>query len=199
MPEISLTDFVDVVIKSGTPKATKVEQIKHRPSYEPAFDFYKYVREKIKEIHRTNGSKKELDHVLPEIRNQKKLPSYSQIVEGYRRWWGRKDFRWFDPPSTLFSKHGIDVRINPELGLIVNGKSHLIKLYFKSSEVTKNRINIITHLMTESLTEQTPTDTIMAVLDVRNGKLFTPPAPVAKLSAILEAEMAYIAALWPQI
>ncbi|MGC8623940.1 MAG: hypothetical protein ACP5VQ_01585 [Phycisphaerae bacterium] len=35
MPEISLTDFVDFLIKSGTPKLTKVTQIKQRPDYNP--------------------------------------------------------------------------------------------------------------------------------------------------------------------
>jgi hypothetical protein len=37
MPEISLTDFVDFVISAGTPKMTKVQNIKYRPNYTPAF------------------------------------------------------------------------------------------------------------------------------------------------------------------
>lgn len=36
---MSLTDFVDIVSKFGTPEANKVTSIKERPDYEPAFDF----------------------------------------------------------------------------------------------------------------------------------------------------------------
>ena len=46
MIKISLTDFVDIASKSGTPKATKVAQVKARPDYEPKFDFYRPIREK---------------------------------------------------------------------------------------------------------------------------------------------------------
>ena len=55
MPQISLTDFVDVVAKAGRPKATKVRQVKERHAYEPAFDFYKSLREHIVENHRHDG------------------------------------------------------------------------------------------------------------------------------------------------
>jgi hypothetical protein len=41
MPSISLTDFVDFVVATGTSKLTKVRQIKRRPQYHPAFDHWK--------------------------------------------------------------------------------------------------------------------------------------------------------------
>ena len=44
MPEISLTDFVGFVIKSGPPKLTHVRSVKGRPAYDPAFDFWWKVR-----------------------------------------------------------------------------------------------------------------------------------------------------------
>ena len=45
MPEISLTDFVDFVIKAGSPKLTKVRELVNRGGYSPAFDFWKTLRE----------------------------------------------------------------------------------------------------------------------------------------------------------
>ena len=39
MAEISLTDFVDFVIKSGSPKLTKVKSAKTRPDYDPKTDY----------------------------------------------------------------------------------------------------------------------------------------------------------------
>lgn len=50
-PDLSLTDFVDFVHKSGTARATHLRQIKERPDYEPAFDFYRPLRNKLAEVH----------------------------------------------------------------------------------------------------------------------------------------------------
>ncbi len=53
MPEISLTDFVDFVIKAGPPKLTKVREIKTRVEYSPKLDFWKILRDGIRDFHRT--------------------------------------------------------------------------------------------------------------------------------------------------
>lgn len=72
MPQISLTDFVDVVSKAGRPKATKVRQVKERPEYEPAFDFYKSLREHVVENHRKNGGKAAVSDVMNSLTDPKK-------------------------------------------------------------------------------------------------------------------------------
>lgn len=48
--EISLTDFVDFVCKSGSAKLTQVKKVKYRDDYSPATDFYKALREGIIQI-----------------------------------------------------------------------------------------------------------------------------------------------------
>ena len=93
MPQISLTDFVDIVSKSGRPKATKVIQVKERPEYEPAFDFYKPLREHLIETHRTGQSKDHLFAVLSTLTNKTKLTHYPQLINGYKKWWGKKDLK----------------------------------------------------------------------------------------------------------
>lgn len=199
MPKISLTDFVDVVSKSGTPKATKVAQIKNRSEYDPRADFYKKVRDSIIKTHKTNGSKNDLKRMLEELSDEKKLKNYPGIVSGYLKWWGRKTFRWFVPPTSVFSKHGVEVSINPELGLELNGKQHVIKLYFKGEALTKNRIDIVTHLMETCLRKNVSQVTTMSVLDIRNARLISPNVPIPKLNAALNAELAYIAEIWPNV
>ena len=91
--------------------------------------------------------------------------------------------------------------MNPELGLEIDGTPHLIKLYFKSDKLAKNRIDIITHLMSVVLSDQCPSpeETTMSVLDVRRAKLFSPTVPIQALDAILNAELAYVAHLWRAI
>lgn len=199
MAQLSLSDFVDIVSKSGTPKASKVAAVKHRPPYEPAFDFYKTIRDCIVTTHENRRSKATLTSLLSRLTDPKKSKVYPELVKGYGKWWGRKTLAWFTPPSELFSQHGVDVAVNPELGLSINGDKYLIKLYFKAEQLTKNRIDIITHLMAVALGQSAPQGTTMSVLDVRNSRLISPTVPIPRLHAMLDAELAYIAALWKQV
>ncbi len=200
MPQISLTDFVDIVSASGTPKATKVRQIKRRPPYSPATDFYRPIRENIIEVHETEQDQAFIDLVITGLTDPKKMTAYPPIVTGYKKWWGRKSLNWFNPPNIQYSKYNVTVSVNPELGLDINGIPHLIKLYFKLEPLSKNRIDIITHLMSVTAsTHCASPSTKMSVLDVRRAKLFTPTVPIQGLTHILNAELAYIANLWPQV
>jgi hypothetical protein len=199
MPRLSLTDFVDVVSASGTPKATKVRQVKARPPYNPVQDFWKRLRDRVVETHQAGLGKTHLDGVLSALSDKKKLTAYPPAVAGYKRWWGTKKLTWFAPPAAVHSGHGVDVSVNPELGLEINGIPHLVKLYFKEEGLTKNRIDIITHLMAEELATRSPAGAVMGVLDVQRGRLIVPTVAVPGLKAIVDAELAYIAALWAKV
>jgi hypothetical protein len=199
--QLSLTDFVDIVSTSGTPKATKVHQIKHRPAYNPMTDFYKRIREGIIETHQTGKGKANIDVTIKGLTDPKKRAAYPYIATQYKKWWGRKSLVWFEPLNVLYKKPDISIAVNPELGLEIDGVPHLIKLYFKVAPLAKNRVNIITHLMeiTASNEYPYPPNTIMSVLDVRRGKLFLPTVSAIDLTGMLNAELAYITTLWPTI
>jgi len=199
MPLFSLTDFVDVVAASGTPKATKVRQVKRRPRYTPAVDFYKPLRDSIVAAHRHDQRKTVLDTFLAGVTDKKKRTAYPPVVAGYKKWWGRKDLRWFGPAYERYERHGVEVSVNPELGLWIGSTPHLVKLYFKRDPLSKNRVDIITHLMATALLGACRDGTVMSVLDVRRSKLFAPTVPIDGLHAIVDAELAYIGALWPDV
>jgi len=199
MPKLTLTDFVDIVARSGTRKATKVAGVKNRPAYSPATDFYKPIRDGLADIHKNSKPKSALKDILRTLTDPKKQANYPTIVAGYAKWWGRKTFEWFDPPSSVFTSAGIDVVVNPELGLEFNGRPHVIKLYFKGEPLTKNRITIVTQLMEAELRQNSPEGALMAVLDTRTSKLIPGSAVSPVVTAILQAELAYIAALWPNV
>jgi hypothetical protein len=198
MPQISLTDFVDISTKSGRPKATKVRQVKERPEYEPAFDFYKPLRDHLVETHRSGGSKADVSNVLAELTDPKKVRNYPDLVKGYKKWWGNKSIAWFNPPRSVYSSSGIEIIVNPELGLVVGGSRQVAKLYFKDDALTAYKTELIIDLMEQSLRPQVGAQDSFAVLDVRKAKIFAngPHAPAA--ISIVNAELAYIAALWSQ-
>lgn len=199
MPSLSLTDLVDVVSKAGTPKATKVAEVKNRKPYQPATDFYKPFRDGLIVIHQKGKDKKGLLDLQNSLTDPKKIANYPDVIDGYRKWWGKKTISWFEPPRNTYGHAGIDVAVNPELGLVVDGKRHVIKLYLKADPLTKLRVDLITVLMEVSLRSKCQPDDILALLDVRHGKLFTVSAQLKPTKAVVDAELAYVAALWPSV
>lgn len=196
---ISLTDFVDIASKTGTPKATKVAQVKLRPDYEPAFDFYKPIRERMIEIHKNGLERGNLSIFLQTLTDKKKASNYPELVDGYLKWLGRKQVEWVNPSRKNYRSSGVEVIVNPELGLAFKGQAHLIKLYFKDEPLSKFRIDVILSLMEHVLRPHCHNGATMSVMDVRRGKLFSWKESLKSLIPLVDAELAYIANLWPRI
>jgi hypothetical protein len=199
MIKISLTDFVDIASTAGTPKATKVAQVKARPDYEPKFDFYRPIREKIAEIHKNDREGGSLRLFLQTLTDRNKVKNYPELVEGYLRWLGRKKLGWSDPPRRFYRSSGVEVVVNPELCVSFARQTHLMKLYFKDEPLDRFRVEVILSLMEHVLRPYCPNGATMSVLDVRRGKLFSWRASSKSRMALVDAELAYIASLWPQV
>lgn len=199
MPNLSFTDLVDIASTTGTPRITKVKNIKNRPEYSPAFDFYLPFRKHVIDIHKHSYERAQISQIIGELGDQKKVNNYPGLVDGYKRWWGKKQLVWFDPPNATYTMHEVVVRINPELGLYVNGNKFIIKLYLKSDQLSKSKVDMLLYLMTMSLSGLSEPSTQMGILDVRQGKLYSSISENPYLQAAIEAEMAYIASIWPRL
>lgn len=199
MPTLSLTDFVDVVSRTGARRISKIAEIKRRPAYSPQMDFYKAIREAIVEMHAKSLPRTHIVDTIRKLTDRKKIMNYPEITAGYGRWLGRKEPEWFAPPTALFSGDGFEVRVNPELGLVVNGAPHIIKLYFKGEALPKSGIRIAAHLMEISLRDSCRDGAIMSILDTRSSKLLSPQVPLARLTVGLRGELAYMASVWPDV
>lgn len=198
MIRLSLTDFVDIISKTGTPKATKVKQVKLRPDYLPAHDFYKPIREHIIETHKGGKQRKDLDQIVGKISDKKKLQSYPQIISGYKKWWGLKTFEWIEPLRGNYAANGVEIMVNPELGLNIGKTKHFIKLYFKADPLSKFKSAIVTNLMEIQLGPLNDQNILMSVLDIRNSKLYTYDG-TSDIKPVVDAELAYISSLWSSI
>ena len=186
---VSLTVFVDFVSKSGTPKATVVRQWKNKDDYSIATDYYKRIRDAIIEFHRTGT---QISNLAAGAATHKRA-NYHAVAKGHKKWVGKKNLVWLEPPSGVWVQDDLEVSVNPELGLEVEGVPHLIKLYFKA------RVDLVTHLMSVTLGKRAPSGCVMGVLDLRNAKLITPTVPISGLTAQLQAEAAYWNTLWPHM
>src|ERR1035437_3949784 len=194
MPEISLTDFVDFVIKAGSPKLTKVRELFNRAEYSPAFDYWKQLREHIAHAH---GGTEKIGSILEGVDLRKKR-RYDAALTGYRKFLKRtEDSAFFVPPCERWTHSGLTVKVNPELGLLIEGRRHVIKFYFKDEEPTPHRLNAVLQLMKDSVRKGKFEDVIVAVLDVAKGKLITATKEEnTEYSILLEGEAASFMSMW---
>jgi len=88
--------------------------------------------------------------------------------------------------------------VNPDIGLLINDKAHMIKLYFKGEKLTARRVQTMLHLMIAALGESRP-DAISAILDVRRGRFHIPGNPIADIDALLAGQAAAFTTMWNQI
>ena len=200
MIDVSLTRFVDFVIKSGTPKLTVVRQTKqqHQEEYSPAKDYYKQIRDAIIAHHRDSKPFSTVDHVATNVNNRSKQENYPLIARGYKKFLGRKNARWFSPPHQSWVHGNLQVSLNPELGLEINGECYVIKLYFKGDKPRKAETKAILALMEMQL--QTPTrPKRMAILDVRRAKLLAEPAFNPSLVFLMQGEAVSFASIYDSV
>lgn len=194
---VPLTTFVDFAVSVGTAKVTIVRNWKKREEYDPKKDFYKPIRDRIIEMHSENFKFSHLESM--QITDKKKKIIYPQLISGYKSFLGKKKIEFFLPKPTTWKHKEFEVRVNPELGLSINGASHLIKLYFKSPKVSKRAIDVITHLMYISNQGKEQSDCSMTLLDVRNSKLYKPALPVQNLTTELKGLAANWLEIWEDV
>lgn len=199
MTKIVLSDFVELITKAGLPKATAVSQIKNREEYNPAHDFYKILKDSIIEIHQNSLPKSDLKEIISKVYDKKRRSNYPKVIEGYKKWWGKKELTWFKPETGSHCHAGIEVSVNPDIGLNVNGDPHIIKLYFKGTKLTKPKVDIITGLMENSIRPKVKGDVHLSLLDVRNSKLFTSSGNNPKVNALIDAELAFVSSIWGKL
>jgi len=200
MIEISLTRFLDFTLKNGSPKVTSLQQTKRQvmEEYNPATDYYKQIRDAIVNHHKKETSFSSVERLASSIQNKSKRDNYPLIAAGYKKFQGRKQIKWFKPPHKSWTANDVSVSINPELGLEINGKQNVIKMYFKADGPKKQEVKAILSLM-DAVLQNPKTNYTMGILDVRNGKLFTDVPQDPGLMALMQGEAAAIAAMWPSM
>jgi hypothetical protein len=191
VPDISLTDFVDFTITLPPSQLTKVRQLAKRGSYDPRFDFWKALREEIRNAHQRRAK---LDDVLLSLTDPKKVKRYPMAIRAYKKFIAKQGtIKWFAPPSAIWTYEGLNVKVNPELGLEFGGKKYVVKLYFKEDKPTKHRLKVVFEMMRVALHCG---DAVPAVVDVTNGRLITPKPLDEDLLPLLQAQALAFMHLW---
>lgn len=203
MPVISMTTFVDFALANGLRRLTVVRDAKARyeRGYHPAEDFYKPLRDGIVDAACQNlDSQKTLASIHSTLGNvdARRSKPYQECIAGYKKWRGRKQLLWDEALTSERSewKQGrLVVRINPELGVLIDGSLHIIKLYFKSAKPSQLRLQAMLYLLQQYACKEHGHVNV-GILDVRRGRLYTPTRDVPDIKTFLAAEAAAFQTMW---
>lgn len=197
IPNVSLTYFVDFVLKSGTPKLTVVETFKDRPDYHPVADFYKPLRDRLVEVAQGSLDAAGLVAWAGTV-DRKKKAAYVEAAAGFKKFIGRKQHTWSPPPKSNYVLGPISINVNPEIGFTLAGQEHAVKLYLKDEPLAKNRAQVILCLMDHALSDPNRTRTF-GVLDVRKGRLHAASSSTSGLAALLAGEASSFATIYASL
>ena len=197
MERVSLTYFVDFVLKVGTPKLSGVKEFKeHR--YDHLTDFYRPLREAIVDMHEKGKPDRALDDFLGTLSDERKRRIFPGLVEAYRKFL-RPGMKWFTPPHTTLPVGDLEININPELGFEIDGTPYLIKTYFRGEPLAQKRVATVLGLVSSALGPGRP-GTVFAMLDVKNARLRTlKSAPNPRLGLLLRGEAASFSTIYASV
>lgn len=194
--DITLTTFIDFVFASGTAKITCVRGAKklYDQPYGPEKDFWRILRMGIIEMHQSEAKPATLDGILQSLRDPRKQHLYPGCIEGYRQWLGRRNAKWMGAKAASWICDDLVVNVNPELGLDLNGRQHIIKLYFKKEPLTKRRVQAILHLLQTAAKDDH--NAIKGILDVPRSRFISYENSTVGIEALLHGEARSFATMW---
>ena len=146
---VSMTTFMDFIVASGTKRITCIAAAKKpygRP-YHPSRDFYRPLRDGIVQMHQQGHELLWLDSLLEGITDAKKLSFYPKCIEGYKKALSGKSLAWISCTPKTWKSGGLEVRVNPELGLVIDDLPHAVKLYFKAETLSQAAVEPIVRLI----------------------------------------------------
>ena len=195
-----MTTFLDFVLATGLRRLTIVSNAKaeYGREYSPARDFYKPLREAVADVHLNRKEKGVLDDVAHCLTDERKVAAYRECIRGYKKWWGQKEIEWRGTSPVEWRYGQLVIRVNPELGVSINGLPYAVKLYFKSDKPSKHRLEAMFHLLSTSHSASLPQMKV-GILDVRRGNLFQPNRDIVGVKALLAGEATAFQTMWDQV
>ena len=200
MPDITMTTFTDFANASGRNRVTRVREAiaQYEEPYHPARDFWRPLRIGIEDMHNLELPNSSLYDLITNLSDGKKINLYPPKIDAYIKWLGRKQISWAGKSYGIWEYEDLRVAVNPELVLDINGRKHVVKLYFKAEQLAKPRIDTILHLMqiTMPLKHMSATP---CVLDISRGKLHKPTVVIPYMDALLSGEAASFLTMWKSL
>jgi hypothetical protein len=189
MASVHLSLFIDFTVAQGTARVACAVDLKK--DYDPKRDFYKGFRERAVSQLVAGWDSQVFRRLIKEVKTPGKQASYEACRAGLTQWARNKVLVGSKAQNTIWEAAGLEVKVNPELRLTINGEKYVVKLYFKAEELSVSRRENTLFLLSETA----PHGVEAAILDVRRGRLITVQGQDPNLDALMISDAAAFAAL----
>ena len=196
-----MTEFVNFINSSGMAKMTIVAnaKMKHEQEEGNPYDYWKDFKDEVKKQLIRHGKKEDLMELVESVREDAR-ENYNKMIKGFLKFWKPTRMTWLKPVRRLAHIGGVKMNINPEIGVVWQDKSLMVKLFLKANEdLDKRHADIILALMESELRERVGGDVQFAILDVKRGKLFSYVNDDPRLLILLKTEGRHFAEMWKEI
>ena len=195
---VTMTSFADFVVCDSLGKFSKVKAIhkQYEREYFPGSDFWSRFLEGVVVVLRSGGKPQDLDEIHRSAKHNRG-DQYSSASKGMRRFWGNKSIELISTPKVATWDHGrLQVRVNPEWILSINGELTVVKLHLKKDLVLSQRLaNPLLHLVDQKFGTAVGGPRV-AILEVHQGKMWTVGKAQRDLEPVLHMQAAAFVAGW---
>lgn len=161
--------FANFVTEKPNKRKKYVNKIINKEPYAFEKDYYSVLRIKLISTIKKNKSLIELNQMLKKI-NPKKHNHYEVLIDQIQNFMQGVKYIWVEPPKNIIEYSGLQLKVNPEIGININGETLFIKMYFKQDQIENEKVNIMLKIMQDSIKEDYQNAKV-AILDVRRCEL----------------------------
>jgi hypothetical protein len=198
MIRLSLTNFLDFAAASGAGRLTQVRKAKQQAAkpYEPATDYWRPIREGIREEFEGGWrGKQSLTRLRQVSADPKKLERYAECLNGLSKWARNKEFGPSVKVTEEWRSVDLTVVVNPEILLDIDGQSCAVKLYFRAEKLSKPKVDTLLYLLDDTL----PSEVATGILDVPRGRLIQQTVDKPELEIVLAGDAAQFVTMWNRL
>ncbi|DAB14651.1 TPA: hypothetical protein CPU00_08930 [Candidatus Gastranaerophilales bacterium HUM_18] len=168
MPDVIVFErFADFLEKKDRFKKNYVHKVISQGVYQPQEDYYLRLRQKLISLFRKNSSLDELDEILKKI-TPKKFDNYETLIDQIQNFMQGKTYTWITPPRYQIDYSRLELTVNPEIGLCIEGEDYFIKMYFKKQPLNATKVKVMIKIMQDTFKEDYP-NARYAVWDIRQN------------------------------
>lgn len=172
MKKILYGSFVDYILTRDKSKKRFIKNLKKRGNYNVAQDFYMPLRTCLIQLCKKNKSIEELDTMYNKLADERKKVNYASVISKIKEFLQNEKYLWVQPDKLQVMYGGLEISVNPELGLKIGDQTHFIKLYFKKDKISRVKVNLLLKIMQDTY-RQNKDNIIVSIWDIRNGLLYS--------------------------
>lgn len=164
--------FVDYILTKDKSKNRFIKNFKKRGNYNAAQDFYLPLRTCLIQLCKKNKCVEELDTMYNKLSDERKKSNYTTVISKIKEFLQNEKYDWVQPDKLQIIYGGLEISVNPELGLKIGEQTHFVKLYFKKDKISQAKVNLLLRIMQDTY-RQNEDNIIVSIWDIRNGLFYS--------------------------